>query len=448
MKNWQFDGIYTADGWQHDAVVHVAADGRIEGISAQDQVESGLQIDRVKGWCVPGITNAHSHAFQYAMAATAEYLPKGKSDDSFWSWREAMYRLANAITPDQMEVVAAMLYSEMLRQGYTWVVEFHYLHHDQGGKRFASETEMSERLIAAAKRVGIGITLAPMYYRQGGFDQPANDGQQRFLFNDTDDYFQFVEKLQSFAGERVKIATGVHSLRAAAAHEVKAVLGEDKYIRHIHIAEQMQEVEQCEAVLGARPVDWLLDNVSAHQGLNLVHATHLTAGECKKLAASDAVAVLCPSTEGNLGDGFFDFERFHHAGGIWCIGSDSHVGLNPYEELRWLDYQARLTRQRRNVICQPGEDSGEVLFNLALQAGYLASGYNDTFLDAVVFDHPLLSTAGDRCKLATIVHASDATFVRGVLTQGGWRVRKGQHDDREAIARDFQRAIAELRASL
>src|SRR5690606_18213644 len=276
------------------------------------------------GWRLPGIPNLHSHAFQRAMAGMAER--QTDPEDSFWTWRETMYRMAARFSPDTLQVVAAQLYAEMLEAGYTTVCEFHYLHHDADGKPYDDPAAMSRALIAAARETGIRLTLLPVLYMSGGFDGRALGERQRRFGHGVDAYLRLVETLRSGQDEMLKVGCALHSLRAVPADAMQAVLAVlpgDMPV-HIHIAEQVGEVQDCVALRGARPVEWLLDNARVDARWTLVHATHLEQAEVKGIARSGATVAICPTTEANLGDGLFPLRGFLAVDGGFGIGSDSH----------------------------------------------------------------------------------------------------------------------------
>ena len=305
-------GLLRRGGWLEPAYVAVDAQGRIlQVVDAAPAAD--IHVEEIPGYAIPGFQNAHSHAFQYAMAGLAEHLPAQAARDDFWSWRQAMYGLAQRVSPDEVEAIASMLYSEMLRCGYTAVTEFHYLHHDVSGAPYKNPAEMGARLMAAAARAGIHLTLVPVLYRQGGFGRPAMPAQRRFLADGLDSYARLLEATHAAAARQsgTLVGVGVHSLRAVPPDEVRALLGQPfTGPAHLHVAEQSQEVKDCVAHLGQRPVAWLLANLPLDQRFNLVHATHLDADEVQQLAATDATVVLCPSTEGNLGDGFYPLQDY------------------------------------------------------------------------------------------------------------------------------------------
>jgi len=445
MKYYQFQSLLLQSGWLNHAFVGVDAQGIIQYLS-HDRPAVTQVIEPVNGHALPGFQNAHSHAFQYAMAGTAEKHAVGAQDD-FWSWREAMYLSALGVDPDQMEAIATMLYAEMLRCGYTHVAEFHYLHHDKDGRPYANLSEMGERLIAAAKTAGIKITLIPIFYQKGGFNMEPQPRQRRFISPTIDEYFALLESsaktISSY--ENARLGFGVHSLRAVEAQDIIQTFqqGPKDLPFHLHAAEQVKEVDDCLAHWGKRPVEWLLENLPADNRFNIVHCTHLTDNETEQLAKSGAHAVLCPGTEGNLGDGIFRLSDYSKHQGQWCIGTDSHISLNPLEDLRWLDYAQRFTTHRRNTFA----DGATTLISQAWFAGQQAMGINpkDFFaigqpLDAVVYNAaaPLLAQAGMHHVLPAIVYTADSHSVLGTIVNGKWVVENGRHVRSEAINHLFQ----------
>ncbi|HKW82332.1 MAG TPA: formimidoylglutamate deiminase, partial [Burkholderiaceae bacterium] len=346
------------------------------------EVRAGAQPDpasrHATGPLVPGMPNLHSHAFQRAFAGLTEFRAATHgAADSFWTWRDAMYRFALAVSPEQLEAIATQLYIEMLQAGYTSVCEFHYLHHTAAGARFDNPAEMALRLAAAAERAGIGLTLLPVLYQDAGFGgRPPRDDQRRFI-NSVDALLDIVQRC---AARGVRTGVAPHSLRAVSPHALCDLLEglhdlDPHAPVHIHIAEQQAEVDDCVAWSGARPVQWLLDNASVDPRWCLVHATHMTADESQRVAASGAVAGLCPSTEANLGDGSFDAPPYLAADGRWGIGSDSHASVSVVDELRLLEYSQRLAQRRRNVFASTAQpDVAQRLWLGAVDGGARAAG--------------------------------------------------------------------------
>ena len=438
-------------GWRSDVRIVVSA-GRIGSVTPGG---AALPGDDRQGIMVPGMPNLHSHAFQRGMAGLAEM--RGPAADSFWSWREVMYRFALAMTPDQVEAVAAQLYVEMLEAGFSRVGEFHYLHHDRDGRPYADIAEMAGRISAAADATGIGLTLLPVFYAHSGFGgaTPA-EGQRRFI-NDPGRFAKLLKSSRKAVESLPEAIVGVapHSLRAVTPDELATVTGmAPAGPVHIHVAEQQREVEDCVAWSGARPVEWLLANTDVDERWCLIHATHMTDAETGRMARSGAVAGLCPVTEANLGDGTFEAPLFLEAGGRFGVGSDSNVLIGLPEELRQLEYSQRLFHRARNVLAAPGQSNGRNLFDRALAGGSLALGAGSAGLaegaaaDFVSLDagHPSLAGKGGDAVLDAWIFANGAA-VDGVWVRGRKVVESGRHLGREAIAERYRAVMMELAAA-
>jgi len=421
MKSFRFRALLQNDGWIENATVSLDDSGKIASISQEDLSEAEF----INGYALPAFQNAHSHAFQYAMAGLAE---NHTGEDDFWSWREMMYRLAMNLSPDEMKAIAAMLYAELLRHGYSNVAEFHYVHHAQNGEPYNNLAEIGEALIEAAKEAGIKITLIPIFYQKGGFGIEPNERQKRFISKTFDDYAKLFEASREACKnyQGANIAVGVHSLRGVETQDVlRAVRDLPQDIPfHLHISEQLKEVEDCLNFLGKRPVEWLLENVELNERFHLVHATHLTPEETQKLAETEANVVLCPSTEGNLGDGIFPLRKYQKSGGNWSIGTDSHIGLNPFEELRLLDYGQRLTSHKRNIFT---ENAGHFAITKATIAGRKAMNNFETQFfpvgtdfDACIIkaDEPLIAQTNLQNLASTIIYTADSSQIQGTFVSG------------------------------
>jgi formimidoylglutamate deiminase len=346
--------------------------GRIGAIRESTGPEPG---DVACDLLLPGMTNLHSHAFQRALAGLTE-VASGRDDD-FWSWRTWMYRFLERLTPDDIEAIAAQLFVENLRHGYTSLVEFHYLQHAADGTRYQRRTEIAERLLAARAACGIALTLLPVLYRHGGFaDAPLEAGQRRFATG-VEDVLAQIADLRRYAGPQIVLGAAPHSLRAAGIDDIRrlvAGLDDPGAPLHIHVAEQRREVDASLAATGRRPLRLLLDEIGLDPRWCVVHATHLDRAELRDLAASGAVAGLCPSTEADLGDGLFRFGDFVRRGGHWGVGGDSHVCTRPLDELRWLEYGQRLARERRNLADrQAGVVTADALWDAAARGGAQAA---------------------------------------------------------------------------
>ncbi len=457
MKALKFKGLLQKDKWMMPAYVELDEQGKI--ISIREKKQEGVTYKNINGFAIPGLQNAHSHAFQYAMVGLTEYHDHNHTRDDFWGWRKAMYQLALSINPDQMEAIAMMLYSEMLRHGYTEVAEFHYVHHDLSGVHYTNKAELGERLVAAAKKVGIKITLIPVFYQKGGFGEDPTAGQIRFLSKTMDEYLELLDSSKKAITyyEEASLGVSVHSMRAVDPPIIKEMT---KHINstlpfHMHISEQLKEIEASIAYLGKRPVEWLTEEIDLDETYHLVHATHLTDQETKALAHSKANAVLCPSTEGNLGDGIFPLGLYQKEGGNWSIGTDSHIGINPFEELRFLDYRQRVTTHQRNIFIDSEEfDSGLYAINKLVLNGRKAMGKttNDFFeighsFDALILDAtiPVLANCAPKYLTSTIVYATDVSMYLGTIVNGEWLVKKGKHLQYRETNKLFSKCLKDLK---
>jgi formimidoylglutamate deiminase len=444
-------------GWRRDVLLQWDAHGDLSAVELDAAGPSGAEQAE---YVLPGMVNLHSHAFQRALGGLTERAgdASGTTADSFWTWRELMYRFARRITPEQVEAIAAQLYVECLRHGYTAMCEFHYIQRDVDGAPYARLFETAARIAGAACQAGIGMTLLPVLYAHAGFGgQPLNEGQRRFC-SDPGFVLRIVDDLAPLRGPQLEVGAAPHSLRAVSMPQLRELAQALPAGRplHIHIAEQQLEVEQCLQATGRRPVDYLLDNIDVDARWCLVHATHLSASETERLAGSGAVAGLCPTTEANLGDGLFPFEAFLRAGGRFGIGSDSHVSQSPVEELRWLEYGQRLQHQRRNVaVTQDERDVGALLWQRALQGGAQASGRPLGALapgrraDLLVLDadHPNLDGVDTADVLGRFLFCGNDNLVHDVLAGGAWVVRDGRHIAQAEIARRYKTAVRALRAA-
>lgn len=395
---------------------------------------------------LPGIPNLHSHAFQRAMAGLAER--QTHPEDSFWTWREIMYRFAARMDPDSTYAVATQLYAEMLEAGYTTVCEFHYVHHQPDGRPYADPAAMSKALIAAARDTGIRMTLLPVLYMTGGFDGRDLSARQQRFGHGVEDFLRLHEGLYASQDASLRVGCAFHSLRAvpeAAMREVLAALPADAPI-HIHIAEQVGEVQDSLAVRNARPVEWLLREFAVDRRWTLVHATHLTQEETRGIASSGATVAICPTTEANLGDGLFPLRDYLQAGGRWGIGSDSHVSVSPVEELRWLEYGQRLVTRHRNIAVTARSPSvGQTLLHGVLDSAGDATGFGQAddmlLLDA---DAPALAGATADDVVDRWLFAGNRPLVKQVRVAGRTVVSEGRHVEGEAIARRYGETLRRL----
>lgn len=434
-------------GWARNVRFEVGASGLLEQVLADAGSEGA---ERLHGPVLPGMPNLHSHAFQRAMAGLAEVA--GNPNDSFWTWRELMYRLVGRLSPEQMEVIARQLYVEMLKAGYTAVAEFHYVHHDPAGRPYADPAELALCISRAARDSGIGLTLLPVLYSHAGFGGlPPNEGQRRFIHS-TDSYLTLQQRLREALPADQGLGLCFHSLRAVTPDQLATVLAAEDGARpiHIHIAEQQKEVDDCLAWSGRRPLQWLYEHAPVDPRWCLVHATHAEADEVQAMARSGAVAGLCLTTEANLGDGIFPAVDFLAQGGRLGIGSDSHVSVSVVEELRWLEYGQRLRDQRRNRLYRPEQPQvGRTLFDAALAGGAQALGQPVGALavgsraDWIVLDgtDPYLATAEGDALLNRWLFAGGDRQVRDVMVGGRWVVRNGHHPAEEATAWAFAEVL-------
>jgi formimidoylglutamate deiminase len=446
------DRILLPEGWASDVVLEISAEGLISAIATDQSCVA--EAIRLSGPVVPALQNLHSHAFQRAMAGLAERA--GSTQDSFWTWRETMYGLVSRMSPDDVEVVATKLYSELLKGGYGHVVEFHYFHHAFAEAGRSDGFEMSMRILRAAEKAGIGLTHLPVFYAHSGFGGSAPTAGQKSFIHSVDGYLALLERLEPecrITGAHLGLA--IHSLRAAKPDEMQTILSSEHTSGpiHIHIAEQEREVEDCIAWSGRRPVSFLLDEFPVDARWCAIHATHMTPEETVRLARSGAVAGLCPATEANLGDGIFPATDYVGHAGRYGIGTDSHVATSVAEELRLLEYGQRLRDRRRNrLVSGPGASAGRTLFEASLSGGAQAAGLATAGIrvgaraDLVVLDgeNPFIATPKDDQILDRWIFALGSEVVRDVIVGGQFVVQQGRHRFEEAIDRDFSRVLKAL----
>jgi formimidoylglutamate deiminase len=447
LRLW-FDDALVGDAWQR-GVRCTIADGRIARLETGVAPEAGDEPHAVG---LPGIPNVHSHTFQRGMAGLSER--RGPGDDSFWTWRETMYRFLERLTPDDVEAIAAQAFVEMLEAGFTRAGEFHYLHHDPSGQPYASLAETATRIGAAAVETGIGLTLLPCFYAHGDFGgAPAVSGQRRFL-NDVDRFGRLLEASRALVRDVPGLVVGVapHSLRAVTPDELRAILAlaPDGPV-HIHVAEQTREVEASRAWSGRAPVAWLLEHAPVDARWCLIHATHATVDELSAVAARGAVVGLCPISESSLGDGVFDGLTFTAAGGRLAIGTDSNILIDAAGELRTLEYSQRLVRRARNVLAAgPGASTGRSLFDTVTVGGARALAHGTGRLgegqpaDLVALDaaHPALASRTGDARLDSWIMAARTSSIDAVWVGGRQLVRGGRHINREAIERRFTHVLS------
>lgn len=452
MTNIHFGRALLADGWSRDVRLRIDRDGRIAAIGRDVAAEAE---DERAGVAIPGIANLHSHTFQRGMAGLAE--TRGPTTDTFWTWRETMYRFASAITPEDAEAIAAMAFVEMMESGFTAVGEFHYLHHDRDGTPYPDVAEIAGRIVSAAAWTGIGLTLLPVFYAHSDFGGVAPEVQQRRFVCDLDSFARLVEDARKLVSSMPEAGIGIapHSLRAVTPQELDVLVslaGDDPI--HIHVAEQTREVEDCIAWSGMRPVAWLLANQPVGPRWCAIHATHMTPAEIAGLADSGAVAGLCPLTEASLGDGIFPAAAWYEAGGRFGVGTDSNVRIGLTGELRQLEYGQRLVTRSRNVLSGAGRSTGRSVFDAACAGGAAALGRRETGLvegapaTMVSLDaEPALLDALDGDTLLDAWIFSARARVDRVWRNGIVEVENGRHRHRAAVERAFHAAMARIIAA-
>jgi len=455
------ENILLSDGWVTNKTLTIE-DGLITAITAGKDDDAKTVIGNI----IPGMVNCHSHAFQRAFAGFSEQGSEGQ--DSFWTWRKTMYKFLAQLSHDNTQVIAKQLYVEMLKMGYTRVAEFHYLHHDINDKTYSNNpvdgklATMAQAIFKAAQSSGIGLTMLPVLYQYAGFgQQEPNEGQRRFI-NSTKQFNQLVSDCFALTKQYSNTNIGIapHSLRAV---DKKAIIETVEHVRsldnkapiHIHIAEQQQEVDDCLQHYSKRPVQWLLDNIELDEHWCLIHATHINEQEQKGIIASKAIAGICPTTEANLGDGIFPTTNFLALGGTFAIGSDSHISVNPIEELRWLEYIQRLTKQQRAILASPATASvGQNLWQKAAIGGAQSTNSNTGTLaigkqaDLLVLDETqtCLFANNNHYLLDSVIFASQKNMIKDVMVNGQWVVQNGIHAQEQSSADSFSALLKELSA--
>ena len=450
-------GADSQQAWAHNVLLEIDDAGYWSNIAADVLRENALRQGAtvVNGPLLPGIVNAHSHAFQRAFAGLAER--RDSEHDDFWSWRDGMYRVALAISPQQLKAVASQLYLELLRGGYTHVCEFHYLHHAPDGKPYDDPLTMAWTLIEAAQEAGIGLTMLPVLYERSGFAAlNLRDDQRRFA-TDAAWVLDAQRRIAKHSGASATLNAGVavHSLRAASPASIQRLVNSAQGPIHIHVAEQTGEVDECIKVTGLRPVEWLARHNALDSRWQLIHATHVTQAEIESVAQRGACAVICPTTEANLGDGTTDLSAWLNAGSTLSIGSDSHVTRDWREELRLLEYGQRLQHRARNISASPatGKNStAENLFSRVSTGGAHAAGHERWGLcvgaraDALVVNSSTLALLGvsESRTLDAMIFSSPSQSFADVMVAGRWVIRDGVHAARDEIANEFVLAMSQL----
>ena len=436
-------------GWANGVRLRIA-DGLIE--SVETGCDASSDDDCAASIVIPGIANAHSHAFQRALAGHAERRgPAGT--DTFWSWREQMYRLAGSIDADGLAAIARQAFTEMLSVGYTSVAEFHYLHGEPTGNR--STGAMFQAIVGAAADTGIRLTYVPVLYERAGFDQPKPSAEQRRFAMSPDEFVDHYEFARETTARNATVGIGAHSLRAVTRSSLRRLADlslRDECPIHMHIAEQPAEVDQCLARYNARPVEWLLAEYFPCDRWCLVHATHISDKELASLCECGVVVCLCPSTEANLGDGLFPLRSWLDRGGRIAIGSDSQITINPYEELRWLEYGQRLASRSRNIAACPDGHTGRSLFEQVLEGGGLACGHGAGHLragapaDLVTLndESPMLAGHDGESILDALVFFGIRLPIDRVMVGGEWRVVDGEHVTSTETGRRFADVVRTL----
>lgn len=445
-----FEQALLPEGWARDVRIAIV-DGRVATLDAGC---AAMPDDDRHGCALPGLPNLHSHAFQRGMAGLAEI--RGPAQDSFWTWRDVMYRFVARMTPDDVQAIAALAYVEMLEGGFTRVGEFHYLHHDRDGARFADPAQMSAAIIAAAAESGIGLTLLPVFYAYAGFGAQAPRADQARFLHDIDGYARLIARAADIAATALPdaiVGVAPHSLRAVSPEQLGLLtaLAADRPI-HIHIAEQTGEVDACRAWSGQRPVEWLLDHAAVDARWCLVHATHMTDAEATAMARSGAVAGLCPITEANLGDGIFPTAPFLAAGGLYGLGSDSNVLIDATEEMRLLEYGQRLAHRGRNLLARAtGRSTGGDIYAAALAGGAAALGVPSGLavglpadIVSLDLDHPSLAGRTGDGLIDALTFAAGRAGIDCVWRYGTKLVSHGRHHARARIVARYRTVLETL----
>lgn len=424
MRSIHVKNILLEDGWQRDVRLQIT-NGIIQAIDFDVISDNDYEVDIA----IPGLCNAHSHSFQRALSGLTEFK-RLNENDNFWTWRAAMYRLVEQINPETLSAIAAQAYTEMVKNGYTSVIEFHYLHHQQGCHDL--NNKLFHALAEAANIAGIRLIYVPILYQRGGFNDEKLSTQQEQFYLSIEDLVEHYQYAKAELPNPHSIAIGVHSLRAVSKIALQEIIEFSKtegIPLHLHIAEQQKEVNDFYALNKLRPVEWLYENFNVNQNWCLVHATHLTDRELEFVAKSGAVTCLCPTTEANLGDGIFRLKDYLAYGGNFAIGSDSNISIDPFEEIRWMEYAQRLIHEERNISSFNNYGSGHYLFNKTLQGGALASGDSKVgfiregaYADLVTLssENPSLIGHTNKTLLDAIIFSNHNVLIDRVMINGQW----------------------------
>ena len=459
MKTIWAKRALTSNGWQNDVVVEIDSSGHISSVKTDvSKTSLGADVYRCGVLC-PAPANIHSHAFQRAMAGMTERRGSDPGDN-FWAWRKLMYRFLDQLTPDDIETIAAFVQMEMLEAGYAANTEFHYMHHQNDGTPYDNIAELSGRIAAAAQESGIGLTLLPVLYEQGGCDGRAL-GQGQLRFGNTIDRFEKLlvgaAKLLPSLPADARLGTAPHSLRAVSREALSDVISlRPDDVVHMHLAEQLGEVDEVLSSYGARPVEWLFDHHDVNERWCLIHLTQMQPHETIAVAKSKAIAGLCPITEANLGDGIFDAVRYFEHEGRFGVGSDSNIRISLAEELRSLEYSQRLIHRARAVLATEDISNGRALFGGVLQGGAQASGRHSGVIEAgrladmlaLDSDHiDVLGREGDMV-LDSFIFAGDKKMITDVWSAGRHLVKEGSHLKHDSITANYRACIASLKERL
>lgn len=454
--------IHQPEGWLAPGYIEIDDAGTIVTVGGDPPEGSHASVERLSGALIPGMANVHSHAHQRGLVGLAE-RSTSRGPDTFWTWRDVMYRFANLLSPDDFEAIAAQAYLEMLQSGFTSVGEFHYLHNDPDGQPYDNLSEMSDRVISATRQAGIGLTLLPALYTRGGIERPPDDGQRRFIL-EAEEYAGLLDELlQQSRTHDFRLGIAPHSLRAVAVSELRSVVlpwsrQHPDLPVHMHVAEQPREVEECLDGLGAAPAQWLFDNAGASTGWTFIHSTHCSEDELRQMAERGVIAGLCPTTEASLADGLFPLTAFDDMGGHWGIGTDANNRLSVVEELRVLAYGQRLRDGRREVLSARDDTSrlGRLLYDAASTSGARSIGQPSGSLTPRLradlieldLDSPLLSGHSPETLLDAWVFGGSQREVRSVMVAGRWIIQDHVHPAADTIETNYRDTMRRILARL